>query len=129
MMTDIMINKLSDNELETLRRDIDSEIERRSKGPMRIVYQVMKWGDIHVFSNFRCAAICFSDTAETVMDDAGTDEGKSLYDLNKGTILYGIKPVQITLADFEAKLAAKYFDDICFENRLDTSFPKKEDKR
>lgn len=121
-MVDISVNKLGDYELDELKRDIEREIQRRANGPTCVVYQVSDWGEIRVFSDFRCAALCFSDIAETVLEDAGTEEGKARFDMNKGTLLYGIRPVEITLADFEAKVAQKYFDDVCYEKRLATQF-------
>lgn len=127
-MDAINISKLDDYELDVFKRDIAQEIERRSKGPMRIIYQVVEWDTIRTFSDFRCAAICFADIAEQILEDASTEEGKALFDLNKGTTLYSIKPVEITLADFEAKMATKYFDDICFEKRLNSPLSNNEDK-
>lgn len=112
------MNKLSDNELDELKRDIEQEIQNRASGPTRVIYQVMEWGDVRFFADFRCAALCFSDIAESVLDDATTKEGKDRFDINKGTLLYGIKPVEITLADFEVKAARDYFDDACYEKRL-----------
>lgn len=121
-MIDINFQKLTEYDLEELQRDIAREIERRASGPTRIVYVVTEWGERRAFADFRCAALCFSDIAESVLEDAGTEEGKERFDLNKGTLLYGIRPVEITLADFEAKAAQKYFDDVCYEKRLATLF-------
>ncbi|HCT9390143.1 TPA: DUF5448 family protein [Enterobacter hormaechei] len=118
-MTDINVKKLTNYDLEELQRDIAREIKRRASGPTRVVYVVTEWGEHRAFADFRCAAICFSDIAETIMEDAGTEEGKEKYDLNKGTLLYGIRPVEMALHDFEAKVAQKYFDDVCFEKRLE----------
>ncbi|MCW8352393.1 DUF5448 family protein [Citrobacter portucalensis] len=118
-MTDINVKKLTDSDLDELKRDIEREIKRRASGPTRVVYVVTEWGEHRAFADFRCAAICFSDIAESVMEDAATEEGKEIYDLNKGTLLYGIRPVEMALHDFEAKVAQKYFDDVCFEKRLE----------
>ncbi|EMA3598412.1 DUF5448 family protein [Salmonella enterica] len=118
-MTDINVKKLTDNDLDELKRDIAREIERRASGPTRVVYVVTEWGEHRAFADFRCAAICFSDIAKGVMEDAATEEGKKIYDLNKGTLLYGIRPVEMAHGDFEAKVAQKYFDDVCFEKRLE----------
>ncbi|EEH8549880.1 hypothetical protein GXE18_24470 [Salmonella enterica] len=118
-MTDINVKKLTNYDLEELQRDIAREIKRRASGPTRVVYVVTEWGEHRAFADFRCAAICFSDIAETIMEDAGTEEGKEKYDLNKGTLLYGIRPVEMALHDFEANVAQKYFDDVCFEKRLE----------
>ena len=118
-MIDINVKKLTDYDLDELQRDISIEIKRRASGPTRVVYVVTEWGEHRAFADFRCAALCFSDIAETIMEDAGTEEGKENYDLNKGTLLYGIRPVEMSLADFEAKVAQKYFDDVCFEKRLE----------
>lgn len=112
------LNTLTDFELDGLKRDIEREIARRENGPTRIIYQVREWGDLRFFTDFRCAALCFSDIAKTILEDAGSEKGKALFDVNKGTLLYGIKPVEITLADFEAKVSQKYFDDICYQDRL-----------
>ncbi|ENZ4270130.1 DUF5448 family protein [Klebsiella pneumoniae] len=118
-MIDINVKKLTDYDLDELKRDIAREIERRASGPTRVVYVVTEWGEHRAFADLRCAALCFSDIAETIMEDAGTEEGKEKYDLNKGTLLYGIRPVEMALHDFEAKVAQKYFDDVCFEKRLE----------
>ncbi|MCX9042223.1 DUF5448 family protein [Citrobacter portucalensis] len=118
-MTDINVKKLTDSDLDELKRDIEREIKRRASGPTRVVYVVTEWGEHRAFADFRCAAICFSDIAESVMEDAATEEGKEIYDLNKGTLLYGIRPVEMTLSDFEAKVAQRYFDDVCYEKRLE----------
>lgn len=118
-MIDINVKKLTDYDLDELKRDIAREIERRASGPTRVVYVVTEWGEHRAFADLRCAALCFSDIAETIMEDAGTEEGKEKYDLNKGTLLYGIRPVEMSLHDFEAKVAQKYFDDVCFEKRLE----------
>lgn len=126
-MSDINVTKLTDYDLKELQRDIAREIERRASGPTRIVYVVTEWGEHRAFVDFRCAAICFSDIAKGVMEDAATEEGKKIYDLNKGTLLYGIQPVEMALGDFEAKVAQKYFDDICYENRLSELFPGTEE--
>ena len=127
-MMDICVNKLSDLYLDELKRDIENEIKRRASGPKRIVYQVNDWGDIRVFADFRCAAICFSDIAQSVLEDAGTKEGTERFDMNKGTLLYGIRPVEMTLNDFELKVEQKYFDDVCYEKRLQEMFPETEPK-
>lgn len=113
------IPKLTDFDLDELKRDIEREIERRASGPTRVVYVVTDWGSHRAFVDFRCAALCFSDIAESVLEDAGTEEGKDRFDLNKGILLYGIRPVEMALNDFEAKVAQKYFDDVCFEKRLE----------
>lgn len=126
-MSDINVTKLTDYDLKELQRDIAREIERRASGPTRVVYVVTEWGEHRAFVDFRCAAICFSDIAESVMEDAATEEGKKIYDLNKGTLLYGIRPVEMALGDFEAKVAQKYFDDICYEKRLPELFPGTEE--
>lgn len=118
-MTDINVKKLTDYDLGELQRDIAREIERRASGPTRVVYVVTEWGEHRAFVDFRCAALCFSDIAESVMEDAATEQGKEIYELNKGTLLYGIRPVEMALGDFEAKVAQKYFDDVCFEKRLE----------
>ncbi|QKT20794.1 DUF5448 family protein (plasmid) [Salmonella enterica] len=76
------------------------------------------------FADFRCAAICFSDIAQSVLEDAGTKEGTERFDMNKGTLLYGIRPVEMTLNDFELKVEQKYFDDVCYEKRLQEMFPE-----
>ncbi|MEI9740448.1 DUF5448 family protein [Enterobacter kobei] len=125
-MSDINVTKLTDYDLKELQRDIAREIERRASGPTRIVYVVTEWGEHRAFVDFRCAAICFSDIAKSVMEDAATEEGKKIYELNKGTLLYGIRPVEMALGDFEAKVAQKYFDDVCYENRLPELFPDTE---
>lgn len=117
-MIDISVKKLHDYELDELKREIEQEIERRASGPTRVVYVVTEWGSHRAFADFRCAALCFSDIAESVLEDAGTEEGKERFDLNKGTLLYGIRPVEMTLNDFEIKVAQKYFDDVCYEKRL-----------
>lgn len=116
---DISVNKLNDYELDELKRDIDLEIKRRASGPTRVVYVVTEWGSHRAFADFRCAAICFSDIAQSVLEDAGTKEGTERFDMNKGTLLYGIRPVEMTLNDFELKVEQKYFDDVCFEKRLE----------
>ncbi len=126
-MTDIDVKKLTDNDLDELKRDIAREIERRASGPTRVVYVVTEWGEHRAFSDFRCAAICFSDIAKGVMEDAAAEEGKEIYELNKGTLLYGIRPVEMALGDFEAKAAQKYFDDVCYEKRLPELFPGTEE--
>ncbi|HDV8340219.1 TPA: DUF5448 family protein [Enterobacter hormaechei] len=126
-MSDINVTKLTDYDLKELQRDIEREIERRASGPTRIVYVVTWWGEHRAFVDFRCAAICFSDIAKSVMEDAATEEGKKIYDLNKGTLLYGIRPVEMALGDFEAKVAQKYFDDVCYEKRLPELFPGTEE--
>lgn len=126
-MTDIDVKKLTDNDLDELKRDIAQEIERRASGPTRVVYVVTEWGEHRAFSDFRCAAICFSDIAKGVMEDAAAEEGKEIYELNKGTLLYGIRPVEMALGDFEAKAAQKYFDDVCYEKRLPELFPGTEE--
>lgn len=126
-MSDINVTKLTDYDLKELQRDIAREIERRASGPTRIVYVVTEWGEHRAFADFRCAAICFSDIAKGVMEDAATEEGKKIYDLNKGTLLYGIRPVEMALGDYEAKVAQKYFDDVCYENRLPELFPGTEE--
>ncbi|MER1507541.1 DUF5448 family protein [Enterobacter hormaechei] len=126
-MTDIDVKKLTDNDLDELKRDIALEIERRASGPTRVVYVVTEWGEHRAFSDFRCAAICFSDIAKGVMEDAAAEEGKEIYELNKGTLLYGIRPVEMALGDFEAKAAQKYFDDVCYEKRLPELFPGTEE--
>lgn len=123
---DINVKKLTDYDLDELKRDIENEIKRRASGPTRVVYVVTEWGERRVFADFRCAAICFSDIAETIMEDAGTEEDKEKYDLNKGTLLYGIRPVEMTLNDFELKVEQKYFDDVCYEKRLLEMFPETE---
>lgn len=115
----IDIPKLTDFDLDELKRDIEREIKRRASGPTRVVYVVTDWDSHRAFADFRCAALCFSDIAESVMEDASTEEGKERFDLNKGTLLYGIRPVEMALNDFEAKAAQKYFDDVCFEERLE----------
>ncbi|WP_200780291.1 DUF5448 family protein [Klebsiella oxytoca] len=122
-MVDICVKKLSEYELDELKRDIEREIERRASGPTRVIYVVTDWGEHRAFADFRCAAICFSDIAESVMEDAETESGKEKFDLNKGTLLYGIRPMEMTLADFETKVASKYFDDVCYEKRLQKLFP------
>ncbi|WP_341875265.1 hypothetical protein [Enterobacter hormaechei] len=61
------------------------------------------------------------------MEDAATEEGKKIYELNKGTLLYGIRPIEMALGDFEAKVAQKYFDDVCYEKRLPELFPGTEE--
>lgn len=127
-MTDINVKKLTDNDLDELKRDIAREIERRASGPTRVVYVVTEWGEHRAFADFRCAAICFSDIAKGVMEDAAAEEGKEIYELNKGTLLYGIRPVEMALGDFEAKVAQKYFDDVCYEKRLPQLFPGTEVK-
>ncbi|ECA8972955.1 hypothetical protein ETB55_21970 [Salmonella enterica subsp. enterica serovar Omuna] len=127
-MTDINVKKLTGPDLEELKRDIEQEIQRRASGPTRVVYVVTEWGEHRAFSDFRCAAICFSDIAKGVMEDAATEDGKEIYDLNKGTLLYGIRPVEMTLNDFEIKVAQKYFDDVCYEKRLPQLFPGEEVK-
>lgn len=126
-MIDINVQKLTDNDLDELKRDIAREIERRASGPTRVVYVVTEWGEHRAFADFRCAAICFSDIAKGVMEDAATEEGKEIYELNKGTLLYGIRPVEMALHDFEAKAAQKYFDDVCYEKRLTELFPGTEE--
>ena len=126
-MTDINVKKLTDHDLDELKRDIAREIERRAIGPTRVVYVVTEWGEHRAFADFRCAAICFSDIAKGVMEDAVTEEGKKIYDLNKGTLLYGIRPVEMALGDYEAKVAQKYFDDVCYEKRLHEFFPGTEE--
>lgn len=126
-MSDINVTKLNDYDLKELQRDIAREIERRASGPTRIVYVVTEWGEHRAFVDFRCAAICFSDIAKGVMEDAATEEGKKIYDLNKGTLLYGIRPVEMALGDYEAKVAQKYFDDVCYEKRLPEFFPGTEE--
>lgn len=126
-MSDTNVTKLTDYDLKELQRDIAREIERRASGPTRVVYVVTEWGEHRAFVDFRCAAICFSDIAKGVMEDAATEEGKKIYDLNKGTLLYGIRPVEMALGDFEAKVAQKYFDDICYEKRLPELFPGTEE--
>lgn len=122
-MTDINVKKLTDYDLDELKRDIEREIERRASGPTRVVYVVTEWGDYRTFADFRCAAICFSDIAQSVLEDAGTKEGTERFDLNKGTLLYGIRPIEMTLNDFELKVEQKYFDDVCYEKRLQKLFP------
>lgn len=117
-MIDIDVKKLNEFELDEFKRDIEREIERRASDPTRVVYVVTEWGENRVFADFRCAALCFSDIAESVMEDAATEEGKAIYDLNKGTLLYGIRPIEMKLSDFNAKVEQKYFDDVCFEKRL-----------
>ncbi|EMB2809584.1 DUF5448 family protein [Enterobacter hormaechei] len=126
-MTDINVKKLTDNDLDELKRDIAREIERRASGPTRVVYVVTEWGEHRAFADFRCAAICFSDIAKGVMEDAATEKGKEIYELNKGTLLYGIRPVEMAFGDFEAKVAQKYFDDVCYEKRLPELFPGTEE--
>lgn len=125
-MTDINVKKLTDYDLDELKRDIEREIERRASGPTRVIYVVTDWGEHRAFADFRCAAICFSDIAESVMEDAGTKEGTERFDLNKGTLLYGIRPMAMTLNDFELKVEQKYFDDVCYEKRLQKMFPETE---
>ncbi|HHC4832742.1 MULTISPECIES: DUF5448 family protein [Klebsiella] len=125
-MTDINVKKLTDYDLDELKRDIEREIERRASGPTRVIYVVTDWGEHRAFADFRCAAICFSDIAESVMEDAGTKEGTERFDLNKGTLLYGIRPMEMTLNDFELKVEQKYFDDVCYEKRLQKMFPETE---
>lgn len=122
-MIDINVKKLTNQDLDELKQDVAREIERRASGPTRVVYVVIEWGEHRAFADFRCAAICFSDIAKSVMDDAATEEGKENYDLNKGTLLYGIRPVEMALHDFEAKAAQKYFDDARYEKRLTEFFP------
>lgn len=117
-MIDIDVKKLNEFELDEFKRDIEREIERRASGPTRVVYVVTDWGTQRAFADFRCAALCFSDIAESVLEDAGNEEGKERFDLNKGTLLYGIRPVEMTLHDFEIKVTQKYFDDVCYEKRL-----------
>ncbi|EPJ7772216.1 DUF5448 family protein [Enterobacter hormaechei] len=126
-MSDTNVTKLTDYDLKELQRDIAREIERRASGPTRVVYVVTEWGEHRAFVDFRCAAICFSDIAKGVMEDAATEEGKKIYDLNKGTLLYGIRPVEMALGDYEAKVAQKYFDDVCYEKRLPEFFPGTEE--
>ncbi|EPV8633918.1 DUF5448 family protein [Enterobacter hormaechei subsp. hoffmannii] len=126
-MTDINVQKLTDHDLDELKRDIAREVERRASGPTRVVYVVTEWGEHRAFADFRCAAICFSDIAKGVMEDAATEEGKKIYELNKGTLLYGIRPIEMALGDFEAKVAQKYFDDVCYEKRLPELFPGTEE--
>ncbi|AAR83049.1 MULTISPECIES: DUF5448 family protein [Enterobacteriaceae] len=113
------LEKLANDDLDELKRQIEREIERRANGPTGVVYVVTDWGNHRVFTDFRCAAICFADIAETVLEDARTKEGKELFELNKGTLLYGIRPMEMSVADIEAKVAQKYFDDVCFEKRLE----------
>jgi hypothetical protein len=125
-VTDINVKKLTDYDLDELKRDIEREIERRASGPTRVIYVVTDWGEHRAFADFRCAAICFSDIAESVMEDAGTKEGTERFDLNKGTLLYGIRPMEMTLNDFELKVEQKYFDDVCYEKRLQKMFPETE---
>ncbi|MBR7436590.1 MULTISPECIES: DUF5448 family protein [Klebsiella] len=125
-MVDICVKKLSEYELDELKRDIEREIERRASGPTRVVYVVTEWGEHRAFADFRCAAICFSDIAQSVLEDAGTKEGTERFDLNKGTLLYGIRPMEMTLNDFELKVEQKYFDDVCYEKRLQKMFPETE---
>ncbi|WP_436718469.1 DUF5448 family protein [Salmonella enterica] len=110
--------------MDELKRDIENEIKRRASGPTRVVYVVTEWGDHRAFADFRCAAICFSDIAQSVLEDAGTKEGTERFDMNKGTLLYGIRPVEMTLNDFELKVEQKYFDDVCYEKRLQEMFPE-----
>lgn len=62
-MTDINVKKLTDSDLDELKRDIEREIQRRANGPTRVVYVVTEWGEHRAFADFRCAAICFSDIA------------------------------------------------------------------
>lgn len=126
-MTDINVQKLTDYELDELKRDIAREVEHRASGPTRVVYVVTEWGSHRAFVDFRCAALCFSDIAESVMEDAASEEGKKIYDLNKGILLYGIRPVEMALGDFEAKVTQKYFDDVCYEKRLPELFPGTEE--
>jgi hypothetical protein len=121
-MVDICVKKLDDNDLEYLKRDIEREIERRAAGPTKVVYQVTDWGNFRVFTDFRCAALCFFDIAESLLNDARSDDGKETFDLNVGTLLYGIRPIEITQNDFEAKISQKYFDDVCYEKRLSEVF-------
>ncbi len=125
-MTDINVKKLTDYDLDELKRDIEREIERRASGPTRVIYVVTDWGEHRAFADFRCAAICFSDIAQSVLEDAGTKEGTERFDLNKGTLLYGIRPMEMTLNDFELKVEQKYFDDVCYEKRLQKMFPETE---
>lgn len=117
-LDNVQLEKLANDDLGELKRQIEREIERRANGPTGVVYVVTDWGSHRVFTDFRCAAICFADIAETVLEDARTKEGKELFELNKGTLLYGIRPMEMSVADIEAKVAQKYFDDVCFEKRL-----------
>ncbi|WP_425279721.1 DUF5448 family protein [Enterobacter hormaechei] len=43
-MTDINVQKLTDHDLDELKRDIAREVERRASGPTRVVYVVTEWG-------------------------------------------------------------------------------------
>lgn len=125
-MISVRLDSLTEYELNDLKRDVNEEITRRAKGPMRIVYEVRQWDSTRTFVDLRCAALCFSDIAESLLEDAATDDGKALIDLNKGTRLYSFRPIQITEADFQAKVKQLHFDDICYENRLENigSAPK-----
>ncbi|MFO5701973.1 DUF5448 family protein, partial [Klebsiella pneumoniae] len=67
-----------------LTSQIEGEIDRRANGPTGVVYVVTDWGNHRVFTDFRCAAICFADIAETVLEDARTKEGKELFEIRKG---------------------------------------------
>lgn len=125
-MIDLNVKKLTDYDLDELKQDIAREIERRASGPTRVVYVVTEFGEHRAFADFRCAAICFSDIAQSVLEDAGTKEGTEMFDMNKGTLLYGIRPVEMTLNDFELKVEQKYFDDVCYEKRLQEMFPETE---
>ncbi|KMI89725.1 DUF5448 family protein [Klebsiella pneumoniae] len=57
------LEKLANDDLDELKRQIEREIERRANGPTGVVYVVTDWGNHRVFTDFRCAAICFAETA------------------------------------------------------------------
>ncbi|WP_337049739.1 hypothetical protein [Serratia fonticola] len=73
-------------------------------------------------------AINISKLDDYELDVFKRDIAQEIECCSKGTTLYSIKPVEITLADFEEKIATKYFDDICFEKRLIISSPNHKDK-
>ncbi|AYH33252.1 Eaf protein [Pectobacterium parmentieri] len=110
---------MNDHQLADLKSEIEREQKRREAGPKKLTYRVTScMTDHRHFINLKCALLCLKKTVDLVISDALEDDGEYL---NKCTGIVGVafRVEEVNQEHFEARQKEKYYDDICFEDRLE----------
>lgn len=111
-------SKLNNHELVDMRNAIEREQKRREAGPKVITYRVTScMTDHRHFKDLKCALLCLKETVDMVIEHSLEDGGEYV---NKCTGIVGVvfRAEEVDLPHFEAREKEKYFDDICFQDRL-----------
>lgn len=115
-MTDY--SQMNNHELADMKNAIEWEQKKREQGPKKITYRVTScMTDHRYFTDLKCALLCLKEAVEMVISESLEDNGEYI---NKCTGIVGVvfKVEEVPLAHYEAQVKAKYYDDICFIDRV-----------